>query len=82
MAEQKKDKALKELVVARLEVLPSDVRISIGSLGSFTRDELITHVKKNDKIGKKITEVELEYLKLLKEGIFYEKTISDYQTPV
>jgi len=82
MAEQNKDKELKELIVARLEVLPSDVRISIGSLGSFTRDELITHVKKNDKIGKKITEVELEYLKLLKEGIFYEKTVSDYQTSV
>ena len=77
MAEQKKDKALKELVVARLEVLPSDVRISIGSLGNFTRDELIIHVKKNDEIGRKITEVELEYLKLLKEGIFYEKTVSD-----
>jgi len=77
MAEQKKDKALKELVVARLEVLPSDVRISIGSLGNFTRDELIIHVKKNDEIGRKITEVELEYLKLLKEGIFYAKTVSD-----
>lgn len=82
MAEQNKNKELKELIVARLEVLPSDVRISIGSLGNFTRDELITHVEKNDEVGKKITEVELEYLKLLKEGIFYEKTASDHQASV
>jgi len=82
MVRQNKDKGLQELIIARLEVLPTDARISIGSLGNFTRDELIIHVKKNDKIGKKITEVELEYLKLLKEGIFYEKTVSDYQTSV
>lgn len=82
MAEQNKDKELKELIIARLEVLPADIRISIGSLGNFTRDELIIHVKKNDKIGKKITEVELQYLRLLKEGIFYEKTVPDHQTSV
>lgn len=82
MAAQNKNRELKELIVARLEVLPSDVRISIGSLGNFSRDELIVHVEKNDEVGKKITEVELEYLKLLKEGIFYEKTASDHQTSV
>ncbi len=78
MAEQNKNKELKELIIARLEVLPSDVSISIGSLGNFTRDELIAHVEKDDEVGKKITEVELEYLKLLKEGIFYEKTALDH----
>lgn len=82
MAEQNKNKELKELIVARLEVLPSDVRISIGSLGNFSRDELITHVEKDDEVGKKITEVELEYLKLLKRGIFYEKTAFDHQASV
>lgn len=56
----------KELVIARLEVLPEDTGISIGSSGEFTRDELIEHVKKGDEIGQKITEVQLSYLKSLK----------------
>jgi len=80
MVKQNNDKELQELIIARLEVLPGDVRISIGSLGNFSRDELITHVKKDDKVGKKIVEIELEYLKLLKEGIFYEKALTGYQT--
>ena len=51
MVKQNNDKELQELIIARLEVLPGDVRISIGSLGNFSRDELITHVKKDDKVG-------------------------------
>ena len=73
-----KQEEVKNLVIARLEVLPPDVSISIGSQGQFTRDELIVHVEKNDEIGKKIIEVELEYLTLLKEGIFYEQPASDH----
>jgi len=41
---------------------------------TFTRDELIEHVKEGDVVGEKITEVELEFLRSLKEGIFYEHT--------
>ncbi len=59
------------LVTARLAVLPQDVKVSIGSHGEFSRRELIEHVKKNDEIGQKVVEVELEYLKSLKNGIFY-----------
>ena len=73
-----KQEEIKNLVIARLEVLPSDVSISIGSQGQFTRDELIKHVEKNDKIGKKIIEVELEYLQKLKEGIFYDQSVPDH----
>ncbi|QQG40512.1 MAG: hypothetical protein HYV37_03005 [Candidatus Levyibacteriota bacterium] len=78
MSDQKFVEQIKELVIARLQVLPPDASISIGSEGSFTRDELIVHVKKNDELGKKITEVELEYLKMLKEGIFYAQNNSNY----
>lgn len=67
---------IKKLVIARLQVLPADKKISVGSEGKFTRDELIDHVEKGDEIGEKITEVQLEYLRLLKEGIFYEQNLS------
>lgn len=78
MPNQKFIEQIKDLVIARLQVLPPDASISIGSEGSFTRDELIAHVKKNDSLGKKITEVELEYLKMQKEGIFYVQNNSSY----
>lgn len=57
---------IKQLVIARLEVLSEDTGISIGSGGEFTRDELIKRVKQGDEIGQKIIEVELDYLKSLK----------------
>lgn len=62
---------IKHLVKARLAVLPPDSLISIGSYGSFTKTELISHVEKDDAIGRAITEIEMEYLRSLKQGIFY-----------
>lgn len=57
---------IKDLVIARLEILPEDTGISIGSAGEFTRDELIKRVRQGDEIGQKIIQVELSYLKSLK----------------
>jgi hypothetical protein len=78
MQNKKVEEQIKQLVVARLQTLPPDASVSIGSEGSFTRDELINHVKKNDKFGKKITEVELEYLRMLKEGSIYAQNSSGH----
>lgn len=63
------DEDIKNLVIARLEVLPPDKKISIGSIGEFTRDELIESVKKEDAIGRKMIQIELEFLQSLKKGI-------------
>ncbi len=69
MSEEKKiGEDLKELVIFRVETLPLNKKISIGSYGEFNRDELIMHVKKEDEIGKKIVKIELEFLKALKKG--------------
>lgn len=59
---------IKELVLARLETLPSNKKISIGSSGEFSKDELIAHVKKGDPVGKKIIDIELSFLRALKTG--------------
>lgn len=66
------DEDIKELVIERLKYLPENMKISIGSIGSFTKEELIEHVKEGDSIGKKIVEVELHFLKTLKEGVLSE----------
>lgn len=54
-----------DLVVARLETIPSNVAISIGGDGSFTVNELIEKVKTGDEIGKKMIEMQLAYMRSL-----------------
>lgn len=61
------DKDTEELVLARLAVYPEGKKISIGSLGNFTKDELIGHVKNKDEIGQKMVEIELKYLQSMKQ---------------
>lgn len=66
------EKEIIDLVVARLQNLPSNKEISIGSTGEFTKDQLIEHVKKDDEIGKKMVALEMDFLRSMKDGIFYE----------
>jgi hypothetical protein len=67
------EKEIIDLVVARLQKLPAEKEISIGSSGEFTKDELIEHVKKDDEIGKKMVAIEMDFLRSMKDGIFYDQ---------
>jgi len=78
--EQSVSEDIKDLVIARLEVLPANKRISIGSSGEFDRDELVQHVKDGDDIGQKITELELTFLRALKEGTLLEERYREVNT--
>ena len=60
------DEEVRKILTARLNTLSRDTFISIGSEGSFSRDELIEHVEKNDSIGNKIAEIEMEWLRSFK----------------
>ncbi len=60
------DKLIRELVIARLKSLPSGKKISIGSHGEFNSKELIERIQEGDEIGKKVIEIQLEYLRSLK----------------
>ncbi|GAA4461827.1 hypothetical protein GCM10023093_07280 [Nemorincola caseinilytica] len=73
------DRDIIDLVIARLQYLPEDKDISIGAYGEFTKDDIIQHVRDADEIGKKMIEVEMNYLRLMKEGVFYAepKSIGD-----
>lgn len=75
-SKQKISDDLKELVIARLDVLSTDKKISIGSNGEFTKEELIEHVKEGDDIGQKVAELELTFLKALKEGTLLEEALA------
>lgn len=63
------DEEIRKLVSARLSVLSSDTMISIGSDGNFSRDELLEHVKEGDKVGEKIAQIQIEWLRSLKAGL-------------
>lgn len=72
MNDEEKQKEIIEIVKARLAILPPDAILSIGSFGELKRDQIIKEVENNTEIGKKVVEVQLEYLRMLKEGIFYD----------
>ena len=59
-------------MIARLLLLPSGKKISIGSYGNFTKEELIENINKGNEVGKKIIEIEMDFLKALKKGDLYE----------
>lgn len=65
------DEEVRRLVLARLSVLSPDMMIFLGSEGSFTRDELITSVKRGDRVGEKIAEIQLTWLRSFKERVSY-----------
>lgn len=64
------DEDIRNLVIARLRTFSRDRKISVGSSGEFSTDELIERVKKDDDIGKTIVHIQLQYLQSLKDGLF------------
>ena len=73
MKKQGITKDVKELILARIDVMPGNLRLSMGSYGSFTRDELKEHVKREDEVGQKIVNIQMSYLTALKKGDIYKK---------
>ena len=74
MNTEEKQKELKRLVEARLSVIPEDAILSVGSHGEFTKEQILKEVKNGSKIGKKMIEIQVRYLQMLKEGVLYGDT--------
>lgn len=73
------DKEIRQLVIERLRTLPSGKLIAIGSSGkSYSPEELMKEVQEKTDLGNKIIEVELEFLRLMKEEDFYEKYVAPH----
>ncbi len=61
--------SVKRFVITRLDVdFPSGKGLSIGRLGSFSKQELIEHVEQGDDVGRMMVKMEYEYLEALKSG--------------
>jgi replication initiation and membrane attachment protein DnaB len=60
----------KEIVIERLRQAPPTVKISFGTEnGKFmSRDEMIEQVERNTELGKRIVNIQLEYLRAFKKG--------------
>jgi len=66
------DQDLKNMVIGRLLSIPESMEISVGSFGSFKKDDLIRNIKEETEIGKKMVDIELTYLKDLISGKLYK----------
>lgn len=53
------------LVIARLETIPSNIEMSMGGDGNFTVRELIERVRKQDDVGRKMIDMQMAYLRSL-----------------
>jgi len=64
---------VRELVISKIEAqLPSHLKLSIGSYGALSKEEMIEHVKRGDEIGKQIIKSHLSFLKALASGEFVQ----------
>lgn len=66
--DKKKLSTLKELVLVRLDVMPPNFKLSVGSKGTFSKKELIEHVKKEDEVGVQIMKMQLRFIEALTTG--------------
>ena len=57
------DNDVKELVKLRLMSTPSNIRISIGNFGEFTREQLIKEVEKGSPVGSAAIRMELLFIR-------------------
>lgn len=57
------DKSVKDLVKLRLMSTPSNIKISIGGFGEFTRDQLIEEVEKGTDAGNAAIRMELLFIR-------------------
>ena len=71
------DLSLKELVLARLDIMPPNFKLSVGDKGTFTKQELMYHVNEGDSIGVQVIEMQLNFIKALTTGKLIEAINKD-----
>lgn len=57
---------IKKLVIARLETMPANLKMSMGGHEDLDKHKMIEEVEKESDIGKKIIEMHLMYLRSFK----------------
>ncbi len=70
-------KQVKEVVIAKIDAqMPSHLKLSMGSYGTMSKEEMIEHVKKEDPIGKQIVRAHMSFLKAIASGEFAKAMVS------
>ncbi len=68
-SEIKKD--IKKLVIERIKRASDELEISIGST-SYTKEEILEKIEKEDEVGKEIIDIQIEYLRDMAQGKLYQ----------
>jgi len=70
--EEQTDSELKELILARIRIMPPNFKLSVGDRGIFTKDQLMEHVNKGDETGNQIIKMQMSFIKALTSGKLIE----------
>lgn len=66
MTNAKLNTEIKEIVIARLQTIPDQFKLSLGGHGVYTKKQVIDEVKQETEVGKKMMEIQINYLRSLK----------------
>ena len=67
----------RELIIARLEIASPELHFSSGDDSkTYSRDEIIEHIKQEDKVGDTFIKIEFEFLRALKNGTLMNQLIT------
>lgn len=59
---------VKEVVIMRIEAIPSNLKLAIGGDKALTKEEMIMHVKEGDSIGRQIINSHISFMKAVARG--------------
>ena len=66
----KQEDIIQKIVLERIKSMAPNVKIALGSKSGFlNKDDLLEEVRKGTSTGKKIIEIQLRYMRALKEGV-------------
>ncbi|RLI95942.1 MAG: hypothetical protein DRP00_06075 [Candidatus Aenigmatarchaeota archaeon] len=67
-----------EVVKARYERMPENLKLVIGGYGSLSKKEILEHLERKDEVGKFLVRMQLEFFKVLREEAeSYEKAFNN-----
>lgn len=52
-----------EIVLHRVQAMPAHIKLAIGGHDSLSREDLISHIKAKDDVGKRVVEMQMNYLR-------------------
>ena len=67
-SKEKTNEKLKELVIMRINAIPSTTKLSIGGSKTLSKEEMIEHIKQDDKEGKQIVQMHINFIKAVTSG--------------